>query len=208
VTDYVQPLIPAGCRPLSLHGSPPAGVGFWRRGVARGIDLAVHCLVTVGALFAGVFLVALAFAVRGRSPDAAVERLSALSWEITLIPGLGATAMHALAEGLHGSTIGKRLCGIAVIDQDGGPCQLVSAIKRSVAWHLDALILGLVAAQSMSESRRRQRIGDKWGRTMVVQIRYLAPVARRSKMRFVAVTAAALALDGAIYFGWLVARML
>ncbi len=208
MTDYAEPLIPAGCRPLSLYGSPPAGVGFLRRGVARVIDLGVHCLVMLGALIAASFVVALAFAIRGRSPDVAVQRLATPSLGINLVAGLGVLAMHALAEGLHGSTVGKRLCGITVIDQDGGPCRLVSAIKRSVAWYLDALFLGLVAAQWMSQSRRRQRIGDKWGRTVVVGIQYLAPVARRSKLRFFAVTAAALALDGAIHFVWLVARML
>jgi hypothetical protein len=31
------------------------------------------------------------------------------------------TLLHTLSEGLHGSAIGKRVCGITVVSEDGAP---------------------------------------------------------------------------------------
>jgi uncharacterized RDD family membrane protein YckC len=108
--------------------------------------------------------------------------------------------MHTLAEGLHGSTLGKRLCGLTVIAVEGGHADLSAALKRSVAFIWDAFFFGLVALQKMSESPRRQRYGDTWAGTQVVRISKVDPSQRRSFGRFFVAVAAALAVDGVLIF--------
>ena len=39
----------------------------------------------------------------------------------TVLGLLGVTLVHTLCEGLHGSTIGKKVCGITVVSEDGTP---------------------------------------------------------------------------------------
>lgn len=103
-------------------------------------------------------------------------------------------------EGLHGSTLGKRICGITVVTEDLRPAGLVAALKRSVAYYLDSLFFGWIAARKMSESPRRQRHGDVWAGTMVVRIRSLDPASRRSSLRFLGAVAAGLFGDGLLVF--------
>lgn len=185
---------------LSAEGGSAVreGAGFWVRALARGIDTVVHLVVgLVAGLSAGV-LAGVGAVLLSAPVEPVIEKLSATT-PLGLIAALaGGMAMHALSEGLHGSTIGKRLCGLTVISEDGSPANLLACLKRSVAFLWDALFFGLVAAQKMSESPRRQRFGDVWGGTQVVRLSSLDPGARRSWVRFAAAAAAALFVDGAI----------
>jgi len=180
--------------------APLEGVGFWRRALARGIDLLVHMLVgTVTGIVAGLLLV-IGAALGGASPDAGLAAMSGNTLTSFAAALLGATAMHVLCEGLHGSTIGKRLCGIIVISEDGRPSSLGGALKRDVAYYADAMFFGLIAFQKMAASPKRQRIGDIWGRTMVVRIASLDPSVRPSRLRFAGATLAGLTADGLMIF--------
>jgi uncharacterized RDD family membrane protein YckC len=181
---------------------PPGleGVGFWKRALARAIDLVVHFLVGAATGVIATIFVLIGAAIGGVSPDPAVARLSANSLLGFAAALVGAMAMHSLSEGLHGSTLGKRACGIIVIGEHGGPPNLVGAVKRSLAYYVDAFFFGMVAYQKMSESPKRQRIGDTWGHTMVVRIATLDAAGRPSGLRFAAATIAGLAADGLIIF--------
>jgi uncharacterized RDD family membrane protein YckC len=184
------------------------GVGFGRRALARVIDFIVHSLV---GLFTGMgtgIIVAVGALVRGVPPEPAIAHLdteTALGFAAALIGGM---SLHVVSEGLHGSTLGKRLCGIIVVDENGGPATIAGALKRNIAYFLDALFFGFVAARKMAESPRRQRIGDVWARTMVVPISTLDAASRPSTQRFVLVLLAALSADAFLIFLELAARLI
>jgi uncharacterized RDD family membrane protein YckC len=176
------------------------GVGFWLRALARGIDLTVHFAATFLTGVTAVVIVSVAAAVTGGDPDEALARMTAtpvLGYVAALLGGL---LMHVCSEGLHGSTIGKRLCGITVVREDGGPAGPVAALKRSLAFYVDSLFFGLLAAMRMADSPERQRIGDSWAGTVVVRIRALPPERRRSALRFVLAAAAGLTADAFVVF--------
>jgi uncharacterized RDD family membrane protein YckC len=183
------------------------GAGFKIRAVARCIDLVVHFGATIAVGLAAMTLVAVGSALQGIAPDASLARLSDATSLSFAAATVGSLAMHVLCEGLHGSTVGKLVCGLTVISEDGTPATLAGAMKRSIAYFWDALFFGMVAAQKMSESPRRQRFGDAWGRTMVVRLSALAPSARRSWVRFCLSMAAGLATDGLVMFAELGYRL-
>jgi uncharacterized RDD family membrane protein YckC len=136
-----------------------------------------------------------------------MARLSATTPLGFLAALIGATAMHTLAEGLDGSTIGKRICGLTVISEDGGPATLRGAFRRSIAFHLDALLFGLIAARKMSESPRCQRHGDVWGGTQVVRLSSLDAGVRRSWLRFALAATAGATVDGIVILVELASRL-
>jgi uncharacterized RDD family membrane protein YckC len=189
---------------------PPAleGVGFGRRAVAQAIDLTVHSLVGIVVGVTTSLLVVIGAAFRGVEPDQTLAMISADSLGDFIAALVGATAMHILAEWLHGSTIGKRLCGITVIHEDGGPADFGGVVRRNIAYYVDAMFFGLVAYHKMAQSPRSQRVGDQWGRTMVVRIRELDPGRRRSGLRFVGASLAGLVADGLIVFLELASRLI
>jgi|SRR5215470_7622248 len=176
------------------------GAGFAVRALARGIDTLVHFAVGLAAGLVVGILVAIGSALRGVPADAAIARLSGTTPLGFVAALIGGTAMHVLAEGLHGSTLGKRICGLTVISEDGTPASIPSALKRSIAYYWDALFFGLIAYRKMSESPRRQRFGDVWGQTQVVRLSSLDAGARRSWVRFALATTAGITVDGVVIF--------
>jgi uncharacterized RDD family membrane protein YckC len=176
------------------------GVGFALRALAQGIDLVVHFAAATGAGMIAGILVAVGAVIRGVPHDADLARLTQTGVVSFLAAMLGASAYHVFSEAVHGSTIGKRLCGITVVHEDGGPPTFLGVVKRNLAYYVDSLVFGLVAYQRMSRSPKRQRIGDEWGHTMVVRIGGLEPSARRSWVRFGLAVMAGVAADGLIVF--------
>jgi hypothetical protein len=90
-----------------------------------------------------------------------------------------ATAAWAIAviyyialEAVFGVTIGKLLTGIRVVRGDGGPIGLGAATIRTVARVVDAFpyfvpyLLGAILVRS---SPARQRLGDRFARTIVIE---------------------------------------
>jgi uncharacterized RDD family membrane protein YckC len=134
-------------------------------------------------------------ALRGSPPDAMIERLSTQAGRDFLAGMLGSLAMHTLSEGLHGSTIGKRLCGLTVVMVGGGRPTLGAALKRSLAFLWDTLFFGLIAAQRMSQSPLSQRYGDVWANTQVVRLSALGPDPGRSWLGFALAASYGLAVD-------------
>jgi uncharacterized RDD family membrane protein YckC len=77
-----------------------------------------------------------------------------------------------LFEGLRGRTLGKRLCGLRVLDLDGGPAGLGAAFWRTVLRVVDWLpTLYLLGAIVMTARARNQRVGDLVAHTVVTRTR-------------------------------------
>jgi uncharacterized RDD family membrane protein YckC len=81
------------------------------------------------------------------------------------------TIYSTLFEWLFGATPGKLILRQRVVQDDGTPCRLWPALAREVARLLDGLFIGLVAYTEMKKSPLHQRLGDRWGRTLVVSSR-------------------------------------
>jgi uncharacterized RDD family membrane protein YckC len=81
---------------------------------------------------------------------------------------VGFALYHAAMEGIHGSTVGKRLLGLVVTTSQRRPISLRAALGRSFAFYVDSLFFGAVAATLM-EPPLQQRYGDKWCGTVVTK---------------------------------------
>ncbi|MFB6162071.1 MAG: RDD family protein [Halococcoides sp.] len=88
-----------------------------------------------------------------------------------LIVGIvGSLGYRFLIEGLwEGYTVGKRIFGIKVVEEDGSECSLGSAIIRNVFEFIDGLFYYLVGFIAIAISDKRQRVGDRIGGTVVVR---------------------------------------
>ena len=87
-----------------------------------------------------------------------------------LAPGVGAivlTAGHCMiVEGLIGSSIGKRLVGLRVVDVKGGRIDWRSAMLRNLMKMIELLLWPLALFSLLNPAH--QRMGDLIGRTIVV----------------------------------------
>jgi uncharacterized RDD family membrane protein YckC len=101
---------------------------------------------------------------------------------------VGTTLYHAVSESMGGAGIGKWICGLrvrsAVFSPDGTflrevrPCTFGGALIRSLAFLVDASFCAAVAYFTMSGSAWQQRLGDRWGRTVVVEAKSLAELGK------------------------------
>jgi uncharacterized RDD family membrane protein YckC len=205
-----QDAVPIGTQPVAGAIAPSTGparpeyAGFGVRFGARLIDFAV---VNALALITGVvggFVVGIARALQHQPVRPAVAAMSGWTLALSL---MAAFAFHALAEGIHGSTPGKMMLGLTVLDSAGGFCKPGAALGRELAFYVDALFFGIIAYTSMKESGLRQRLGDKWARTVVVHRRSLQPAQRRSTGRFVAALAASCLAYSALALASLLTRL-
>ena len=171
-------------------------VGFGKRAAARIIDIVVHLGV---GLFAGVvvgIILAIGAAITGTDVQPMLDRMSKEGLASNLVAILGMLVYFTICEGLHGSSVGKLLLGLVVLNEDGSPCTYTQAAARSFAFLIDGLFFGLIGYNAMKGSPTDQRYGDTWADTVVVT-RASAPAASlRGSGRFVIVFALALFLDG------------
>jgi uncharacterized RDD family membrane protein YckC len=92
---------------------------------------------------------------------------------------LGTLSYHVLSESIGGASLGKWICGLRVYSADFSPdgtflvtlrrCTFGGALVRSLAVLVDGLFFCAIGYFSMEGSRWRQRLGDKWGHTVVVK---------------------------------------
>lgn len=166
--------------------APPVGrvrgVTFLPRLAARGIDFAVHYAVTFasGLLF-GLLLVA---ASGGPLPPWVVRRISHTHWPVLVAAMLGSFSYFTVCEAIHGSTLGKLICSMQVLQEDGSRCRSLSAIIRELGYFVDALFFGLIAYSAMKDTEEQQRHGDKWAHTIVCKRRDVPATSRPGAMRF------------------------
>lgn len=139
---------------LSTDGpSIREGAGFWVRALARVIDTLVHTAVGLAAGLAMGILVAIGSALQGIPGDESIQKLSATTPLAFLAALIGDIALHAVAEALHGSTVGKRICGLTVISEDGTPATLPGALKRSIVYASGTPCSSVWSARGRCQSR-------------------------------------------------------
>jgi uncharacterized RDD family membrane protein YckC len=158
------------------------GVGFWPRAGARVIDAILHILV---GFCTGILFGILIFIAAGGHPDPL--RLSKMQHTgiIGIVAALlGSVAFHTLCESVHGSTPGKLVFSMVVVQEDGSPCRPKGAFIRSVAYFVDALFFGLIGYLAMQKSNQEQRHGDEWAHTVVCKRWRVAPKNLRTGGRF------------------------
>lgn len=56
---------------------------------------------------------------------------------------------------------------MVVVQEDGSPCRIGSALIRSLAYLMDSLFFGAIAYFATQGSPQKQRYGDEWGHTIV-----------------------------------------
>jgi uncharacterized RDD family membrane protein YckC len=197
---YAPPAVP--------FSEPPAApeperalepVKFGPRVGARLLDTgAFFLLQLVVGFFIGI-LAAIVAAFRDIPMEGFVATVTqAPEWQIWIASLTGSILFQTLLEGWHGCSPGKRLLGFVVLQEDGSPCVPFQALKREIAYFVDSLVFGLVAASRMSEQNRQQRLGDSWARTLVVYRRSVPARILRSDLRFAGVLILALILGGLI----------
>jgi len=74
-----------------------------------------------------------------------------------------------------GATIGNTLAGLRAIPQNGRNRKLTfwESFKRHFCDMIDMGFFGLVAIITIKNTEKRQRLGDLWGKTIVVRVRDL-----------------------------------
>jgi uncharacterized RDD family membrane protein YckC len=172
---YAPPAAPIVTGPASpIEAAAQAEyAGFGLRAAARGLDWIVQSFLSMLGRAAGMFI--LVAITPGHSTDAALARLSTReSFASTLAYSLLMSfSYHVFAEWLGGATVGKLLLGLRVRSVALGPCSFGGALLRHLAFFFDSILFGAVAFGSMRNSPTRQRLGDKWGKTVVVKARSL-----------------------------------
>ncbi|MES1243224.1 MAG: RDD family protein [Acidobacteriota bacterium] len=180
-------VLSAGAEAFALDYAPTL-----HRILARLLDVLVHLVSGFFALiWIGVFA---ALFFRGVS-NAFLATLGSNKLVAIVFGLLGMTAYHTCMEGLHGSTIGKRLLGLQVLKDDGESCSLAQAAKRSLAILWDGLFFGLIGIVAMNGCPQRQRNGDDWAGTVVVRRASVPPAAQRSGKELFAALLLAIVAD-------------
>lgn len=171
------------------------GVTFWPRVAARVIDMAVHYVVryTAGWLFGAILVIASG----GHVPRLVIAKLRHPGVVGFVFVLLGWIAYHVIFTTVHGSSLGKRILGMVVVQEDGSPCTLKSAVVRELAYVIDALFFGIIAYTAMQNSPKEQRHGDEWAKTIVCKRALVAPENLRGPERFVVASVFAVAADAA-----------
>jgi len=171
------------------------GVSFWPRVLARVIDFAVHYCV---GFFAGtLFRIMLQIASGGHVPLRIWLKVSHTSWPLFVAALLGASAYQVICVRVHGSTLGKLMLSMVVVNEDGSSCGLRAAIIREIGYFPDSIFFGLIAYSAMQKSRLQQRYGDQWADTVVCKRSDVPAENLRGAGRFVLGLMLALMADAA-----------
>lgn len=171
---------------FSGYAAPVAGLQgapFWIRALARVIDFTVHYLTAyfTGLLFGSL----LAIASGGRPPLWVLRRISAVHLPMFLTALIGSLLYQVICASIYGSTLGKLLLSLQVVQDDGSPCRLKSAVIRELGYFVDALFFGLVGYTAMRDDPQQKRLGDQWAATIVCKRVNLPPESRQTALRFV-----------------------
>ncbi len=138
----------------------PEHASIQARAKALGIDalLWLVAVVPLGAIFGGISSSNGFFRIRIGGPPLF---MASILW----------LAYMTLMEAKYGGSVGKRVKGLRVVMEDGGPVTPEAALIRNVLRFLDAfpyVVPYLVGAVAASKSPRLQRFGDQVAETMVV----------------------------------------
>jgi uncharacterized RDD family membrane protein YckC len=182
------------------------GVTFWPRLLARVIDGLVYYIAAV--LAGSLFALILAIAAGGAPPVAVLHRTFQNNFAVFVAGLLGLFAYNVICTSVHGSTLGKLLLSMQVIQDDGSPCRPKSAIIRELSgYFVDALFFGLIGYYAMSEDPERKRHGDEWADTIVCKRAQVPSASRRPGMQFVLGFLLGIAVDIALLMTGLLIQM-
>jgi uncharacterized RDD family membrane protein YckC len=78
-------------------------------------------------------------------------------------------AYYVVCEAATGATLGKRMVGIHVVEEDGTHVTLGAAVVRNVVRLVDCLFFYLIGVIFALTSPRGQRLGDRAAHTLVVR---------------------------------------
>jgi uncharacterized RDD family membrane protein YckC len=135
------------------HNAAIAGMG--RRSLAGAIDLGVAFAVCMAAVrMWGV-------------------ETSPSHWSLTGLPALlvmlGIWCYWFLPEWIWGTSLGKFMCDLKVVSENGGKCSAAQAFKRNLLRVVDFWLFYLIGFLVAKFSPRHQRLGDQWAKTLVVR---------------------------------------
>jgi uncharacterized RDD family membrane protein YckC len=99
---------------------------------------------------------------------------------------------------VHGSTLGKRLLSMQVIQDDGSSCRLKSATIRELGYFVDVMFFGAIGYFAMRNDPEHKRHGDDWADTIVCKRAHAPLASQQGAMRFVLGLALAIAGDTAL----------
>jgi uncharacterized RDD family membrane protein YckC len=175
--------------------------------VARIIDLVVHYFTAMcsGVLFGLLLLIAAR--ANGQSAVPSVPKQTGLALFVFAL--LGSVAYETVCEAGHGSTLGKLVLGMSVVQEDSTPCRTGPALIRSLAYFIDGFFFGLVGYLAMNKTPQEQRHGDVWAHTIVSKRSNIPPQHLRGTGRFIVFLLFAIMADSAFLLtGLLIQRMI
>jgi len=193
---------------LSGYAAPPSGfqgVTFWPRLLARILDFIVHS----SAIFLAemLFVLLLMVAAGGRPPVWVLQRVARADIPRFLAGIIGFFCYQVICTSIYGSTVGKLLLRMQVIQDDGSPCSLKSAFVREVGYFVDALFFGLIGYYAMKDDPEQKRHGDEWAHTIVCKRSHVPLASRQGAMRFVLGLMLAIIADIAVLITGMLVQM-
>lgn len=131
-----------------------------------------------------MFVFILAIAAGGRPPAWVLQRMSQANFIGFVAAAAGIFAFHVICTTVHGSTLGKLILRMQVLQEDGLPCSPKSAIIRELGFFVDGLFFGLVAFGAMRDDPQQKRLGDGWANTVVCKRADVPSASRQGGTRF------------------------
>ncbi|HZW80882.1 MAG TPA: RDD family protein [Candidatus Deferrimicrobiaceae bacterium] len=161
----------------------PLGVPFWPRAGARLIDYVLH--YCVGYAAAALFSIFVLASSSGHMPMWVLARFRHPGLIGILSGATGFLVYNVACLSLHGSTLGKRLLSVVVVQEDGTRCRMWPAVIRELGYFIDSLFFGLVAYFAMQKDVMEQRYGDQWAGTFVCKRSIVIPEQLQPDSRFI-----------------------
>jgi uncharacterized RDD family membrane protein YckC len=172
------------------------GVTFWPRAGARLIDYVLHYCVTYSAGF--LFSMLVLAASGGHMPMWVIARFRHAGLNGFFFGVFGFLVYQVICVRWHGSTLGKRVFSMAVVQESGLRCRLGPAIIRELGYFIDSLFFGLIGYLAMQKTYQEQRYGDQWAHTVVAARASVIPEQLRSNGRFITTLMLAVMTDAAL----------
>lgn len=143
------------------------GMSFGIRAGAYIIDTIIFNAVIFGGGVVGVAALSIILVLVGRLlvPESAESELTLNGYLVGLALS---TVYFCVFEWLYGATPGKLILRMRVVREDGDRPRLWQTLVRGMFRYVDGLFFGLPAGVAMSRDERRQRFGDRYAHTIVV----------------------------------------